>query len=241
MGYPKHRPLNDNKHALAKPMSHTKGHKSKDIIGLGYGVDDNLPIYDEEPTTASDSDDVIQPMATTILEDVSIPSTSILWGEDELPNEQNVEAFTSRQIEFDESRIQDPNRECIKENISHLLAHNQSTDSNEYEWDSLSNASHEVGVDVVHTYTNQTNVFDESFIGFDESNSQLSLVDHVDSLRSNSNLGIFKDFPIGPNSLVTIDDSFHINNMEPSTFLSLVHSNLIDWSIQNQRPELPSF
>ena len=40
---------------------------------------------------------------------------------------------------------------------------------------------------------------------------------------------------------VTRDDSFHINHIETSTSLSLIHPDLIDWSLQNQRPEIWSF
>lgn len=66
MGYPRHGGLNDNKHTLIEPMIHTNGHRSRDTTSLGYGVDDSLPIYDEQPPTASNSKDEIQPIASTI-------------------------------------------------------------------------------------------------------------------------------------------------------------------------------
>lgn len=129
MSYPRYGALNDKKHTLFEPMSHTKCHKSKDTIGLGYGVDDSLPIYEEESHTNSDSYNEIQPIATTIIEDDFIPSTSILWGED-VSNDNTTEASTSRQLEFDEFDIENHNRKCIRGNISHLLACSQIYESN---------------------------------------------------------------------------------------------------------------
>lgn len=53
LGY---RPLNDRKYYVTKPMNHTK---NKDTTSLGYAIDDNPPIYDKEPSTTSDLEDVI--------------------------------------------------------------------------------------------------------------------------------------------------------------------------------------
>ena len=83
------------------------------------------------------------------------------------------------------------------------MAHIQSTDLNEYKWESFSDASCEVGFDVVYTYTNQTNVVVESFIGFDELCSQLYLVDHVGAPRINLDLDFFGDFVIDSDSPFT--------------------------------------
>ena len=46
-------PLNDNKNNLTKPMSQTSIRKSGDTIGLGYGVDDDFPIHDQEVPIAN--------------------------------------------------------------------------------------------------------------------------------------------------------------------------------------------
>ena len=51
--------------------------------------------------------------------------------------------------------------------ISHIVACNQSVDSNDYEWKSLSNTYCKVGVDVVNDYVNQTGIVDESLAGSD--------------------------------------------------------------------------
>ena len=78
MGYPRHGPFTDAKYVLFEPTIHTNGRTSKDITHLGYGVNENLPIEDQEPPTTIDLEDDIQPMATTIAEEDFIPSTSIL-------------------------------------------------------------------------------------------------------------------------------------------------------------------
>lgn len=81
MGYLGHGPLSDNKNALIEPIGHTKGHKSKNKTSLGFGAEDNLPIYDREPPLViSDSEGEVQPL-TTISPGVDfVPSTSFLWG-----------------------------------------------------------------------------------------------------------------------------------------------------------------
>ena len=53
--------------------------------------------------------------------------------------------------------------------IYHLIGHYKNTNY-------LLVASHELGIDVINTYANQTNVVDKYFIWFDELDSQISLV-----------------------------------------------------------------
>ena len=86
------------------------------------------------------------------------------------------------------------NRGWIRQNISHLIARDQSTDSHEYEWESLSNASCELGVDVIHAYATQQNVVEISSIGSDEFGLQHVLVDHVGPSRSIPDLDSFATF-----------------------------------------------
>ena len=57
----------------------------------------------------------------------------ILWEEYEIPNDKTTNASTSRQSEFDESDTNDPNRERMRRNISCLVDHNQTSDSNKYD------------------------------------------------------------------------------------------------------------
>lgn len=120
-----------------------------------------------------------------------------------------------------------------------MIPRNQSIDSSGYEWESLSNASCELGVDVIHVYATQANIVEESSLGSDEFGSKTTIVDHTDPSRSIFDLDAFGNFTIGSTSHVTRDDSFRINNLEASTSLSLIHPDLIDWSAQ--RSKLPSF
>ena len=114
------------------------------------------------------------------------------------------------------------------------MAHDQGIDSLEYEWESLSDVSFEVGMDVMHAYITQPNIVDESRIGSDELDSQFSLVNHADVSRSCPNLDSFGSFSIISTSDVTKYESFHIKNLQASTSFSLLHSNLIDWSTQHK-------
>ena len=142
-----------------------------------------------------------------------------------------VEASASRQHDSNKSGTKDPDRGRKWENIAYLLAWNQSIDSGDYEYESLSDISCELGVDVIHAYVTQPNVVDESSIGSDKFGSQFVLVDHVDLSRHPLDLVSFGAFSIGSTSLITRDNFFHINNLEASTLLSPLHPNIIDWSI----------
>ena len=86
-------------------------------------------------------------------------------------------------------------------------------------------------MDVIHTYATQPDIVDESHVGSDGLDSHIALVDHVDPSKMNFDLDSFEAFSIGSTSPVTKDDIFHVNNLEASTSLSLLHPNLIDWSI----------
>ena len=50
-----------------------------------------------------------------------------------------------------------------------------SIDSGEYEWESLSDASCELGLDVIHAYATQPNIVEESNLGSDEFGLQSTL------------------------------------------------------------------
>lgn len=105
----------------------------------------------------------------------------------------------------------------------------------------MSDASCELGVDVIHAYATQPNVVEDSRIGSDEFGSKNALVDHVGPSSSILDMDSFAMLTIGLTLHVTRDDSFHINNLEASTSLSLIYPDLIDWSVQNQRPKIQSF
>ena len=114
--------------------------------------------------------------------------------------------------------------------------------SHEYEWDYFSEPSKvDMDVDVIHTYSSQIEVVDESYVGSDGLDFHITLVDHAGPSTINLDLYSFGAFSIGSTSLITRAYVFHINNLEASTSLSLLLPYLIEWSIQDQRPELPSF
>ena len=117
------------------------------------------------------------------------------------------------------------------------------TNSNEYEWDTLSEEASmiDMEVNVIHSYSSQLDVVDDSSVGTNESNPRISLADHASSFRAYPNLDLFGDLLTGSESLVIEDDSFLTNNLESSTSLPLVYLDLFDWSIQNEKNDLPSF
>lgn len=61
MGCPRHDPLSNSKNSLIDPVIHTNSHKRKDTNDLGYGVKNNIFIYDEEPPTINNSNDKFNP------------------------------------------------------------------------------------------------------------------------------------------------------------------------------------
>lgn len=104
-------------------------------------------------------------------------------------------------------------------------------DSQEYEWESLSNASYELRVDVIHTYAIQPNGLDEPSIGIDEFGSQSALVGHTGPSRTIPNLDTFMTFTIGSTLHVTRDESFHVNKLEASiTLVDLSQSHRLAYS-----------
>ena len=111
-------PLNYNKNALIKPISHTRGWKRKGATNLGYCVKDDLPWFDKEVPIASESKDDI----FLTHEDDFTPSTSLLLGEVILFHDNTFEVSTSRNPGFDESDVENLNAEIIRRNIAQLVA-----------------------------------------------------------------------------------------------------------------------
>ena len=96
-------------------------------------------------------------------------------------------------------------------------------------------------IDVIHSYSSQLDVVNESSVGTNESNPHISLVDYASPSMMNLDPGTSKVDLIDSTILVTRDDPHHIHNLEPTISLSLAYPDLIDWSIQDQQPTLPSF
>ena len=85
-------------------------------------------------------------------------------------------------------------------------------------------------VDVIHTYSSQPEIVNESHVGLEDLNPQVALVDDSSLVRTNIDLGNLQGYLKNSNSSVTIDDIIHIYNLELFIDLPLVHPNLIDWS-----------
>ena len=96
-------------------------------------------------------------------------------------------------------------------------------------------------VDVIHSYSSQHDVVDKSSVGTDESDPHVALVDYVSPSMMNLDPNTSKVDLIDSTLLITKDDSHHIHNPELTISLSLAHPDLIDWSIEDQQPTLPSF
>ena len=96
-------------------------------------------------------------------------------------------------------------------------------------------------IDVIHSFSSQPNVADESSVRTNESNPHIALVDHASTSMMNLDPDTSEVNLIDLTFLVTRDESHSINNLEPTISLSLTHPDLIDWSLQDQQPTLPSF
>ena len=95
-------------------------------------------------------------------------------------------------------------------------------------------------VDVVHTYSSQPKVANESHVGLEDLNSHIALVEDSSLVRMNLDLGSLGSYLMDPDSSVT-KDIIHIHNLEPVINIPLFHPNLIDWSQHNQEHELLTF
>ena len=96
MGYRGHGCLTSNKNALVEPLSHTQGHDTWDTIGLGFGLENDIPTFDWRLPMSSKIEDDDPPFVVATSQDEDfILLTSLLWGE-ETPNANNdIETSTS--------------------------------------------------------------------------------------------------------------------------------------------------
>ena len=119
MDYQCEGPLSNNGHALAKLLCHIDGQQPKDTIGLGYGAKDDLPKFSRDAPMTSDLEIDIDesPLATIAQMGDSLPSTSLLWGEESTPGNDATKASTSRGNEQNEFNVRD--QQCL--NLSQLI------------------------------------------------------------------------------------------------------------------------
>lgn len=82
MGYQGHGSLTGHKNALVEPLSHTQGRDTRDTIGLGFGLENDIPTCDQRLLMSSELEDDDPPMiATTSQDEDFVPLTSLHWGE----------------------------------------------------------------------------------------------------------------------------------------------------------------
>jgi len=104
-----------------------------------------------------------------------------------------------------------------------------STDSKEYEFDSLPEATTEKDIDQVHVYKSQLKVMETSRVMSNKSKPTsffVSSVDIISTLRD-SNTPMDK-ISLGLDSIVHAFDDYTMNAIEPTTTLSLTYLELID-------------
>jgi hypothetical protein len=96
MGYQGQGSLTSTTKALVEPLIHTQGHDTQDTAGLGFGLEDNIPTFDQSAPMSSESEDDDPPfIATTFLDEDFMPINSLLWGEEALITSNDAETSTS--------------------------------------------------------------------------------------------------------------------------------------------------
>ena len=64
---------------LAKPLIHTQGHGAQDTAGLGFGLENDIPTFDQRLPMSSDLEDDNPPIiATTSQDEDIVPLTYLL-------------------------------------------------------------------------------------------------------------------------------------------------------------------
>lgn len=104
-----------------------------------------------------------------------------------------------------------------------------STNSREYEFDSLWDETSDKDVDRIHTYKNQLKVGEKYRVWFDESgptNIDVSSIDVI-KIQKNSNISLDK-VTLGLVLLVLAFFEYTMNTIEPTTFVLLTYPKLID-------------
>lgn len=99
MGYQGHGSLTSIKNDIVEPLSHTQGHNTQDTIGLGFGLENDIPTFDQRLPMSSELEDDDPPIISPTSKDEELSTTN-----------NDVEASTSQQIELDESNHEDMNR-----------------------------------------------------------------------------------------------------------------------------------
>ena len=269
MGYPGYGPLSHRLDARAEPLNHDLfARKSKKPVGLGFMNNNKCTVPISDRRDSKDDTEYVPDL--TNQQDITddwVPSTNLLWEDsrdliiDSPPisfaidsdcmnarltmdsvsipaamDGDNSDNFVIEQIARGEEPL--PNLEASTSRGSN---NNSEIDSHEFEWDSLSDATVDLDMDVVHAYSSQPDVTDESCVRLEDWNPHVALVDDSSLARINSDLDTLEGNLTDSNSTVTRDDTTYILNLEPVINLPLVHPNLIDWSQRYQEPQLLTF
>lgn len=106
-----------------------------------------------------------------------------------------------------------------------------STDSREYKFDSLSEATTDKDIDQVHVYETQLKVGETSRVRSDELDLDSVLESSVLRVSSPRNLNALVDeAAVGLELLIQAFNDYTVNAIEPATTLSLTYPELIDWN-----------
>lgn len=140
----------------------------------------------------------------------------------------------------------DPEKQQIAQGIIDRLGDNDDSDSNDYEWDSLSDCTEEIGVDVVHHYSNDYHEGESSrsdSLGLVPRNT--TLVDREGSERYLAIDESDESMEIDLTDTIINLDNFSINTIsafetDPNDPMPLVHPELINWDSPDH-PELDVF
>ena len=143
-----------------------------------------------------------------------VPSTILLWEDldsqisHEIVANLEQESVTLNDIEASMSRHPKPSW-CKNPSTDSEI------DSHEYERDSFSEPSTvDMNIDVVHTYSSQPKLVNESCVGLQDLNLHVTLVNNSFLVRMNPNLGSLGSYLIDSSPSVN-KDIIHIQNLEP--------------------------
>ena len=153
-----------------------------------------------------------------------VPSTDLLWGEF-----QNL-TMESVIIQAATGDTNSDTLNCVASTSQGPNTIDSEIDSHEFEWDSLSDATMDLEIDVIQSYSAQPDVVDKSSVGLADWTPWIALVDDTSLGRTTLDSGILEGDLMNSEYMVTRNDTHHIHNIEPVIDLPIVHRDLIDWS-----------
>lgn len=129
---------------------------------------------------------------------------------------------------------------CPKPSWCKHPSHSSDTSSNE--WDTFFEPSTvDRDVDVVHIYSSQSELANESCVGLEVLSPHVALMDDSLLVRMNLYLGSLEGYLTDSESSVTSDNIIHIYSLELVIDLPLIHPDIIDWSQHYKKTKLLTF